>query len=130
MQFDVRQLAQQWILEQAQDPETRSDDPSVETATDIVLHLPYESTSAAWAFVEQVLRLTASEKILGILAAGSLESLIAHDHANAVSKLKLLVERYPILRKMLQGVWQSDIPDAVWREIVMLRADNEKGPVG
>lgn len=121
MEVNVDQLADQWINEKMYSQEATTREESGESATDIVLHLPYESTEAAWAFVEQVFAKTTSTKILGILGAGMLEELIAVDSANAVANLRALMGRYPIMADVLHGVWQGDTPDRVWQEVVALR---------
>ena len=93
------------------------------SASDIALHLPYESAEAAWAFVDRVFAKTTSTKVLGLLAAGILEELIALDGANSLHVLRGMLERYPILAEVLHGVWQGDTPDAVWQEVLRLRSE-------
>lgn len=120
MKIDVERLADRWIAERLDADSALNTDN--ETAEDVVLHLPYESPEAAWVFVERVFTKTQSIKVLGLLGAGVLEELIAVDSANAVSQLRKLIERHPIVAEVLHGVWQGDTPDSVWQEIVNLRS--------
>jgi len=120
MKIDVDRLADRWIAERFAN-ESRAATNS-ETAEDLVLHLPYDSPDAAWAFVEQVFEKTSSVEILGLLGAGVLETLIEVDSANAVLRLRKLIENHPIAADVLHGVWQGDIPPSVWQEIIRLRS--------
>ena len=123
MKLDIATLATQWIAEKRREVETDRDDVSAEwNATDVVLHLPYESIPDAWAFVEEVLRQTSSMDVLTRLGVGMLEELIAADHSHAVERLRELISRYPVLPQLLHCVWQNATPDPVWQEVVLLRS--------
>jgi hypothetical protein len=122
MDIDVVRLARDWIAEQQSPSGVRINDHLTETSTDKVLHLPFEDPHAAWEFIEQVLSLTNSTDILGKLAAQTLETIIAQDHSHAIDNLDTLIRKHPVVREMLQGVWQNDTPDEIWVKVVARRS--------
>jgi hypothetical protein len=123
MKLDIATLATQWIAEKRRELEAGRDDMSTEwRATDVVLHLPYDSISDAWAFIEEVLRQTSSMDVLALLGASMLEELIAVDHSHAVEKLRELISRYPVVGQLLHCVWQNATPDPVWQKVLLLRS--------
>lgn len=123
MAIDLETLAEKWISEQLIHTHgNQVAELSEDSAIDMVLHLPYESTGQAWEFVERVLEKTESTEVLASLGAGTLETLISVDSGNAESKLRELINRFPVMADVLHGIWKHNTPDAVWQKILKLRS--------
>lgn len=82
-----------------------------------VMDWPSENPDLCWEFIQEVLNQTDDEKILYDLAAGPIESVLAHNPHKSIVILEDLSKKLPKLRNILDGVWQNLMPDDVWKRV-------------
>jgi hypothetical protein len=60
--------------------------------------------------------------VLGSLAAGPFEDLLAQHGEEFIERMAEFSEKYPKFREMLHSVWKSTIPEEVWERLEKIRA--------
>jgi hypothetical protein len=81
-----------------------------------------ELPGVAWPVVLALLVRARSDEDLAWIAAGTLETLLAHHGALVMGRLEQEARGNENLRKALTMVWRSSVPDGVWRHIEALLA--------
>lgn len=76
-----------------------------------------------WQFILAVLARRPSERVLGMLAAGPLEDLLAYAGKFYIDRVELEARRNPAFRHLLGGVWQNRTPDELWRRVEAVRGE-------
>lgn len=74
-----------------------------------------------WRFVTTVLARKPPECVLGCLAAGPLEDMIAHFGDCFIERVEETARRDPAFRRLLHGVWKNRTPDALWARVEAAR---------
>ena len=72
---------------------------------------------ALWRFILKVVERRPSEWALGMLAAGLLEDLISERGQDFIERVETQARRDSVFREVLNGVWQSSTPDALWARV-------------
>ena len=73
--------------------------------------------STAWQFILATLARDSSDKILGMLAAGPLEDLLARHGRTVIARVETEARRQPLFAKLLGAVWQNAMPDDIWARV-------------
>lgn len=76
---------------------------------------------AVWRFVLKVVARRAPEQVLGYLAAGLLEDLIALRGAAFIDRIETEAWLNPLFRQTLHGVWQNRTPSDLWARVERAR---------
>jgi hypothetical protein len=118
------EIAKEWI-DKWSAPEVPAVGPGV---GDSVLdwELPREQPELCLAAILEVLGridTSASNRLLGVLAAGPLEDLLGHNGDAVVDQVDLLARRDPAFRLLLNGVWDSDIKPSILARLAKYRGD-------
>lgn len=83
------------------------------------LHQGHEE--AVWRFILKVLARQAPEQVLGYLAAGLLEDLIAFHGDAFIDRIETQARVDPRVRRTLHGVWRNRTPPGVWARVELAR---------
>ena len=86
--------------------------------------LPREQPDLCLAAILEVLgRVDAStpNRLMGVLAAGPLEELLNCNGDAVVDQIDLLARRDPAFRRLLNGVWDSDIKPSILARLAKYR---------
>jgi hypothetical protein len=73
-------------------------------------------------FVLSVLATRPDEEILGSLAVGPLENLLAFHGTAMIEKIEEEARRSPQFCSLLNDVWQNKTPDEIWQRVLKVRA--------
>jgi len=98
----------------------RSDE--FDRVSDVVLNLPFDQPELAWDFIQSACGKTSDPLLLGSLAAGPLEDLLAQHGEDFIDRVEAVAARDECFRELLNGVWRSTIPEIVWKRIERLRS--------
>lgn len=74
-----------------------------------------------WQFVTAVLARKPPGHVLGYLAAGPLEDMVAHFGDYFIERIEDTARRDPAFRDFLHGVWKNRTPDALWERVKAAR---------
>ncbi|ROU08118.1 DUF6869 domain-containing protein [Lysobacter enzymogenes] len=74
-----------------------------------------------WQFVMAVLARKPPGHVLGYLAAGPLEDMIACFGDYFIERIEDTARRDPAFRDLLHGVWKNRTPDALWERVKAAR---------
>lgn len=96
---------------------------------DAAYELPYfdvqdwclsEEWGLVWELIEEVCNydVSLSNDAIGFIAAGPLEDLLSGAGPEFIEPVIALAKKNSVMGKMLTGVWQSQIPSAVWPQVV------------
>ena len=80
---------------------------------DAVLHDP----DSAWQLILDIIKKDSSEMILSDVGAGPLEDLLSYHAERFIDRVEAEARTNQAFRTALSGVWQSDIPGAIWARI-------------
>lgn len=81
-----------------------------------------------WQFVTGVLARRPPASVLGYLAAGPLEDMIAHFGDYFIERIECTAESDPAFRELLHGVWKNSTPDALWQRVELARGAGDSSP--
>jgi hypothetical protein len=70
-----------------------------------------------WDVILQIVSESNNESVLGNLAAGPLEDLIAWHGAKFIERVEAQARRDNRFREVLAGVWQNETPHDVWARV-------------
>lgn len=76
---------------------------------------------AVWRFILKVVARRAPEQVLGYLAAGLLEDLIALRGEAFINRIETEARSSPLFRRTLHGVWQNRTPPDLWARVELAR---------
>ncbi|SDW05640.1 DUF6869 domain-containing protein [Lysobacter enzymogenes] len=74
-----------------------------------------------WQFVIGVLARKPPRPVLGVLAAGPLEDMIAHFGDYFIERIEDTARHDPEFRDLLHGVWKNRTPDVLWERVKLAR---------
>ena len=108
-------LAEAWLRYNAGKPNEKNPDS---WADDRLIDLLFGTPEEAWLIIDLIWRQTPDDdRILASLAAGPVESLLAHHGPAFIDRVTLLARREPTFRKLLGAVWRNTIPEPVWQKL-------------
>lgn len=109
-----RALAEAWLRYNA----GKSNEKNPEAwAGDRMIDLLFRDPEAAWQVINLIWRQATDDRTLADLAAGPVESLLAHHGEAFIDRLYLLARREPVFRKMLGAVWRNSMSEPVWQKL-------------
>ena len=76
---------------------------------------------AVWRFILKVVARRAPKQVLGYLAAGLLEDLIALRGEAFIDRIEVEARLNPLFRQTLHGVWQNRTPPDLWTRVERAR---------
>jgi hypothetical protein len=79
--------------------------------------LVHEQPDVALGLIVDIWSRDQSRSVIQNLSAGPLEDLLVTHGPQVIALVEEEVERNPSFRKLLGGVWKSDIPDSVWSKV-------------
>jgi hypothetical protein len=74
-----------------------------------------------WRFVMGVLARNPPDSVLGYVAAGPLEDMIADFGDYFIERIEHTALHDAAFRELLHGVWKNCTPDAIWQRIEIAR---------
>jgi hypothetical protein len=86
-------------------------------AFDRVCDLVQDDPESAWEVIGAIRQRDGSDLILSNLAAGPLEDLLVTHGENFITRIEEKAKSDDQLRRLLGGIWQNDMPDALWTRI-------------
>lgn len=81
-----------------------------------------------WQFVTGVLARRPPASVLGYLAAGPLEDMIAHFGDYFIERIESTAGSDPAFRELLHGVWKNSTPDELWQRVEIARGPGDSSP--
>lgn len=78
-----------------------------------------------WEFVMRVYRRGLSQAVIGILAAGPLEDVLAARGEEYIGRVDILAANDQRFRYLLGGVWQNSMSSEVWERVCKVRQEWE-----
>lgn len=79
------------------------------------------SPEDCWKAILEVLARDPPKEVIGILAAGALEDLIASHGAEFIERIESESRRNPAFRHLLGGVWKNSSTPDVWARVEKAR---------
>jgi hypothetical protein len=76
---------------------------------------------ALWEFVLEAYERELSPGVIGVLAAGPLEDLLARQGAEFIDRVEELARKDPKFNYLLGGVWRNKMTDDVWQRVQAAR---------
>jgi hypothetical protein len=86
-------------------------------ADDKLYYLVQDEPETAWAAIEEIIRVDASDAMLAYVAAGPIEHLLVQHGDEFIERIEQSARRDPTFRKMLGAVWRSLISEEVWKRL-------------
>ena len=74
-----------------------------------------------WQFILEVYKRDPSDKVIGVLAAGPLEDLLAKRGTDFIDRIEELARKDPKFNYLLGGVWRNAMTDEVWQRVQAIR---------
>jgi hypothetical protein len=68
------------------------------------------------------------DQVLSVIASGPLEGCLGRYGAEAIDRVEAEARRDPKFRRVLRGVWQHNMSDAVWERVRALQAVAPESP--
>ena len=109
-------LAEKWIAFWRA-PERSAERTALTPAVDNAWKLCANDPDGAWAFILEILRRDQSNAVLEALGAGPIEDLLAKHAGAVIDRLEAEAAANPIFAGLLAGVWQNEMPDAIWQRV-------------
>lgn len=119
----MNKLINTWLI--AQDVDVQSDEyDAVSWAVDELFVLAHDDPNRLVSIIEEILKTSSSEKILGVLGAGVLEDLLVHNGDNVIDKIAALSKSNGSFNKALQFTYidRNDVSNEVYEIIQKLKA--------
>lgn len=74
-----------------------------------------------WQFILEVYKRDLSDKVMGALAAGPLEDLLAKQGPEFIDRVEERARKDPKFNQVLGGVWRNAMTDDVWQRVQFIR---------
>ena len=94
-------------------------------ACDVLMDFEFDDPELLWTIILQILNHEISDKVFSNLAAGPLESLMAHHGPDFIERVENEAKNNPKFKNLLGGVWQNLMEEDIWRRL-QKAADNKK----
>ena len=119
--IDLKEIVDAWIA--GQDADDRSPDReanwwAIEQVIDWSLDCEGERL---WEFVTTAYQRDISDKVVGALATGPLEDLLAKQGPEFIERVEELARKDPRFNYLLGGVWRNAMTEEVWRRVQAAR---------
>ncbi len=105
---EIEKLANEWI-------EDKTTQESLENSV-LDWELPFSNPEVCLDVIVRILAKiepTTDNELLAILAAGPLEDLLTEHGEEVVDRVEVLARRSPEFRKLLNGIYDSDVKETV-----------------
>lgn len=114
--LDDSRLVSAWIaMARAEDGTPEDEENS--WAGERVRDWCWENPDQAWKFILDVLAADQSDRVIGLLAAGPVEDLLANHPYKMIERVEIAAKEDPRFAYLLGGVWQNRMPDDVWQRV-------------
>jgi hypothetical protein len=74
-----------------------------------------------WPFILEVYKRDLPDRVIGNLAAGPLEDLLAKRGVDFIDRVEELARKDPKFNYLLGGVWRNTMTDEVWQRVQAIR---------
>ena len=74
-----------------------------------------------WQFILEVYKRDLPDNVIGVLAAGPLEDLLAKRGVDFIDRIEELARKDPKFNYLLGGVWRNSMTDEVWQRVQAIR---------
>jgi len=81
----------------------------------------YDQPAMLWQFILDTYTRDISDRVLGMIAAGPLEDLLAYCGDDFIDDVEELARKDPKFNKLLGGVWQNAMSDDLWNRVQRAR---------
>lgn len=95
-------------------------------AFDRIHDLAFYKPQDALDVILEINKITDEDRVLANLAAGPLETLLAHHGKEVIDRVITLAKSDPKFRDLLPGVWGNSIDRAVWERMEALYVDDNR----
>lgn len=113
---EINKLADGWIA-YWNAPEDSQERESLQWVWDSEYELMQGNPDLIWQLILEILRRDSSSKIQEVLAAGTLEDLLAKHGNNVIERVEAEAKSNPTFAKLLGGVWKNMMTDDVWSRV-------------
>jgi hypothetical protein len=114
-----------WLAQHPAPPRSRDEDMwAFEAIYDLIIGRP----DLVLRFVDAVMDAGPSPLQEGALAAGPLEDLLGSHGEAMIDDIELKARREPRFRRLLTGVWQNAMSDAIWERVQVAANLKRKAP--
>ena len=86
-------------------------------AVNRVMDLELDDPELLWKLILEITEFELSEKAASSLAAGPVESLLAHHGKDFIDRIEKEARENSRFRDILRGVWQNLMPDDIWARV-------------
>jgi len=118
-------LVSGWLAQHPAPPRSRDEDMwAWEAIYDLIIGAPHEVLK----FVDAVMDAGATGQQEGLLAAGPLEDLLGSHGEALIDEIELKARREPRFRRLLTGVWQNAMSDAIWERVQIAANTKREAP--
>ena len=114
-QNELASLADDWI-KYWHAPEGTSERERYADATDLY-DLEYNEPETLWLLILEIHHRDQSQAIKQVLSAGPIEDLLAKHGETFINRVEAEARKDPLFAKVLGGVWQNSMSDAVWKRV-------------
>lgn len=117
----LNQIVEAWIAAataENRSPECESNWWAVEQVIDWALDGDGEHL---WRFITAAYKRDLSDKVVGALAAGPLEDLLAKQGPDFIDRVEELARKDPRFNYLLGGVWRSTMTEDMWQRVKAAR---------
>jgi hypothetical protein len=119
--MDLNEIVDAWIAYQDADdrsPDRESNWWAIEQVFDWSLDCEGERL---WEFVTTAYQRDVSDKVVGALAAGPLEDLLAKQGPQFIERVEERARKDPRFNYLLGGVWRNAMTEEVWQRVQAAR---------
>ena len=118
---ELDKMVTAWIVAQ----QAKRGSPESETnwwAVSEVIHQALEGDGdLLWEFILEVYKRDLPDNIIGLLAAGPLEDLLASRGAEFIDRIEERARKDPKFNYLLGGVWRNSMTHEVWERVQAIR---------
>lgn len=81
----------------------------------------FDAPEMAWQAILKIMQHALTDKQLALLAAGPLETLLAHHGVEFIDRIEAEAKRSPSFAHLLGGVWRREMDPALWQRVQTAR---------
>ena len=118
------EFIRQWLTHQEETLD--KDDPDNHWTDEHLIDLSISDGGDAelWQFVLNAYQREMSDGVLAVLAAGPLEDVLAKNGEAYIDQVEELARKDPKFKKILGGVWQNAMSEALWARVCAVRGES------
>ena len=110
------ELAKAWIAF-TKSPSGSQENEELFWSVDDVYWLVQGDPTAGFDMILRILAKDSSARIMENLSAGPLEDLLVYHGETLITQIEVEASRNPFFKRLLGGVWQNNMSDAVWLRV-------------